>query len=511
MIPTSRRPSPGATFLVLAAGALSFAMLQSLIAPVLSTIQSELDTSQSTATWVMTANLLSAAVFTPILGRVGDAVGKKRTLVAVLLTLAVGSLLAALAPDIGVLIAARVVQGAAGAVFPLSYGIIRDEFPAQRVASAVGTMSAVIAAGGGLGIVLAGPIVDTLGYTWLFWTPMAVVTLAAVAAQLFVPESPVRQPGRINWPAAVLLSGGLVSLLLVVGKGGTWGWSSAPATGLAIAAVTLLSLWIVAELRSANPLVDMRMMRIPAVWRTNLVALLFGAGWFAIFAFLPQFVQTPIGAGYGFGAGITEAGVLMLPMVVTMSAAGVVSGRIEHRVGPRAQLVTATALSMLTAVSLAFAHAEPWQIALASAVFGLAAGLAFSSMTNLIVSSVPAQQTGVASGMNANFRTIGGAFGAALMGSVVTSGLQPTGWPQESAYTTGFLVLAATSVAALGAALIVPSVRRATRTSPPDAEGPLDAVSPPDAAVPPDTAAPPDAEAGPRTAPITRSEPSRAR
>ncbi|MGW1887923.1 MFS transporter [Streptomyces sp. NPDC001970] len=487
MITTSRRPSPGATFLVLAAGTLSFAMLQSLIAPVLSTIQAELNTSQSTATWVMTANLLSAAIFTPILGRVGDAVGKKRTLVAVLLTLAVGSLLAALAPNIGILIVARVVQGAAGAVFPLAYGIIRDEFPAERIASAVGTMSAVIAAGGGLGIVLAGPIVDSLGYTWLFWTPMAVVTLAAAAAQLFIPESPVRQPGRINWPAAGLLSAGLVSLLLVVSKGSAWGWSSARVAGLAVAAVILLSLWIVAELRSVNPLVDMRMMRLPAVWRTNLVALLFGAGWFAIFVFLPQFLQTPTSAGYGFGAGITGAGLLMLPMVITMSVAGVVSGRIQHRVGPRAQLATATTLSVLTASSLAFAHAERWQIAVATAVFGMASGLAFSSMTNLIVSSVPAQQTGVASGMNANFRTIGGAIGAAVMGSVVTSDLQPTGLPQEAGYTAGFLLLTATSIAALGAALIVPTVGHTAR------------------------AGSPVAAAIPRTAPVARSEMSRAR
>jgi MFS family permease len=152
MTSTTRRPSPGTTFAVLAAGVVSFAMLQSLIAPVLPTIQAELNTSQSMVTWVLTANLLSAAVFTPILGRVGDTVGKRRALIGVLAALAAGSLLAAVAPTIGVLIAARVIQGAAGAVFPLGFGIIRDEFPAARVPAAVGGMSAVIAAGGGLGI-----------------------------------------------------------------------------------------------------------------------------------------------------------------------------------------------------------------------------------------------------------------------------------------------------------------------------------------------------------------------
>lgn len=194
MAVTSRRSSRRLTFTVLAAGAGFFAMLQSLITPVLPTIQHDLHTSQNTVTWVLTAYLLSASIFTPILGRVGDMVGKERMLVVALAALALGCLLAAIAPNIGVLIIARVVQGIGGAVFPLSFGIIRDEFPAARVSTAVAAISAIVAVGGGLGIVLAGPIVSTLDYRWLFWIPMVVVGLTAVAAHLFVPESPVRTP-----------------------------------------------------------------------------------------------------------------------------------------------------------------------------------------------------------------------------------------------------------------------------------------------------------------------------
>jgi predicted MFS family arabinose efflux permease len=462
---TTGRPRAEVTFLVLAAGVVSFAMLQSLITPVLSTIQVRLHTTQNTVTWVLTANLLSAAIFTPILGRVGDAVGKKRTLVVVLAALAVGCLLAAVATNIGVLIVARVIQGAAGAVFPLSFGIIRDEFPAARVASAVGTMSAIIAAGGGLGIVLAGPIVDVIGYGWLFWVPMIVVTLAALAAYLVIPESPARYPGRVNWLAAALLSAGLVCLLLAVSKAPSWGWTSTRVIGLLTTTAVVLAAWIIAELRSAHPLVDMRMMRRPAVWTTNLAALLFGAGWFAIFAFLPQFVQTPTSAGYGFGSTVTEAGLLMLPMVGTMFGAGILSGRVERTFSSKAQLATGAAFSVLACTALALAHDQRWQIAAAAAVFGAGAGLAFSSATNLIVTSVPAGQTGVASGMNANFRTIGGSIGAALMGSIVTATPQSTGLPREAGYTNGFLLLAGISIAAIAAALVVPSVRRAAHTT----------------------------------------------
>ncbi|TDC98865.1 MFS transporter [Nonomuraea deserti] len=453
------------TFLVLAAGCATFAMLQSLITPVLATIQAELRTTQNTVTWVMTANLLSAAVFTPILGRVGDTAGKKRALVAVLLALVAGSLLAALAPDITVLIAARALQGVAGAVFPLSYGIIRDEYPPERVAAGVGGISAVIAAGGGLGIVLAGPIVETLGHTWLFWIPMIIGGGAALATHLLIPDSPPRQATHFNRPAALLLSAWLVSLLLAISKGPEWGWTSPAILGLLITAIAATAAWIATELRSPHPLIDMRMMRLPAVWTTNLVALLFGAGQFALFAFLPQFVQTPGSAGYGFGADVTQAGLLLLPMLATMFAAGLTSGRIEPFFSSKTQLATGSALSVLALAAFTVAHDASWQVALMAAVFGAGLGLAMSSMTNVIVTSVPADRTGVAGGMNANIRTIGGAIGVAVVGSIITATPQPSGLPHESGYTSGFLVLAGVSLAAVAAALIVPSSRRTSRAS----------------------------------------------
>ncbi|MFC4020220.1 MFS transporter [Micromonospora sp. GCM10011542] len=461
MAVTSRRGSRRLTFTVLAAGAGFFAMLQSLINPVLPTIQHDLHTSQNTVTWVLTAYLLSASIFTPILGRVGDMVGKERMLVVSLAALALGCLLAAVAPNIGMLIVARVVQGIGGAVFPLSFGIIRDEFPAARVTSAVGAISAIVAVGGGLGIVLAGPIVSALDYRWLFWIPMVVVGLTAVAAYLFVPESPVRNPGRIDWRATLLLSGWLVALLLPISQGTVWGWTSGRVLGLLALAAVLLVGWLVAELRSANPLIDMRMMRLPGVWTTNLVALLYGGSMFSLFAFLPQFMQIPTAAGYGFGASITQAGLLMLPMVVAMFVAGILAGRLESRFPAKAQLATGAGINVVAAALLTVAHDTRWEIVIAGGLVGLAIGLAFASMANLIVGSVPASQTGVATGMNANIRTIGGAIGAAVVSGVITAHPQASGLPREAGFTEGFLVLTVIALAAAIAALAVPSARRA--------------------------------------------------
>lgn len=454
------RTSSRLTFAVLATGAGVFSMLQSLIAPALPTVQHALGTSQSTVTWVMTAYLLSASVFTPILGRVGDLIGKKRTLVGVLLAVLAGCLLAALAPTIGVLIVARVVQGVGGALFPLSFGIIRDEFPAIEVPGRISTLSAVIAAGGGVGMVAAGPIVSALDYRWLFWIPVAVVAGAAAIAVRHVPESPNRASGKVNWAGAVLLSGWLVALLLPLSQAAVWGWGSARVLGLFTLAAALFAVWLWSEARSRSPLIDLRIMRLPAVWTTNLAALLFGAGMYAIWSFLPGFVQTPAAAGYGFGASVTASGLLMLPMLLAMFASGMLSGRLAPRFGAKALLVAGAGAGALALGFLTLWHGTQWQVALVAGVFGLGIGLAFSSMATLIVGSVPAAQTGAATGMNANIRTIGGSIGAALTGVLVTGRLQPSGLPYDSGYTHGFAFLTVLCLAAALAALLVPAAAR---------------------------------------------------
>jgi MFS family permease len=457
------------TFAVLSISVSSFVLLQSLTIPVLARIQAEMGTDQTTVTWVLTAYLLSASICTPLLGRIGDVVGKRKMLVVTLVALSVGSLAAALAPSVGWLIAARVLQGAGGGVLPLSFGIIRDEFR-ERMNGALSVLMSFTAVGFGVGIVIAGPIVDSLGYAWLFLLPMIATAVAASAALLFVPDSPVRTPARLPVTPAVLLAAWLVALLLALSEGNQWGWTSPRILGLFVTAALLLAAWVLVEQRVPVPMIDMDMMRLRGVWTTNVVAGCVGFGMFASFGFLPQLLQTPRAAGYGFGASITESGQLLLPSAVASFLVGFMTARLVAGFGARRVIMTGLVVTGASFVAVGLWHDQTWQLYLATTVQGIGSGLVFSSLAGVVVTSVPAHQTGVASGMNANIRTIGGSIGAAGMAGIVTARIGPAGYPVESGYTIGFCVLGIVMALAAFAAALIPDHRHQPGSRLDDAE-----------------------------------------
>jgi EmrB/QacA subfamily drug resistance transporter len=446
----------GVTFAVLALAAATFAVLQSLVAPALPEIQHELHASPTAVAWVLTGYLLSASVLTPIVGRLGDMFGKERTLVASLAILGAGCLLAALATSIEVLIVARVIQGCGGAIFPLAFGIIRDEFPRERVATGIALISSILGIGAGLGIVLAGPIVDALSYHWLFWIPFALVAVTTIATVFFVPESPIKVPGRVNWLGALLLSSWLICLLVAISEGARRGWGDPLIVGLFVAAVVLLVAWINNEQRAAEPLVDMTMMRIRGVWTVNASAFLVGGGLYSSFILLPQFTETPSSAGYGFGSSVTQAGLFLLPSTAGMLVVSPLAGRLANRVGSRVPLLLGSIATSLAFVWFAFAHSAPWQIYAGSAILGVGIGLAFASLANLIVEAVRPEQTGVATGMNTVMRTVGGSVGSQIGASVLAATVVGTAVPTEHGFTIAFLVAACACGLAALASLAAP-------------------------------------------------------
>jgi EmrB/QacA subfamily drug resistance transporter len=447
------------TFALLAVAGVSYALLQSLVAPALPEMQHALHTSENSISWVLTSYLLSASVATPLIGRLGDMYGKERLLMIVLVLLSVGTVVSALSTSLPLMLAGRVIQGAAGGIFPLAFGIIRDEFPRTRVAAGIGLMSALLGVGGGAGVVLAGPIVDNLSFHYLFWLPLIPIVIATVLTHMFVPESPIRLPGRVNWAGASLMSLGLAAVLIAVSETSTWHWLSAKTIGSIVVGVVLLALWVGSESRSDHPLVDMRMMRIRGVWTTNLVAFLLGFGMYSSFILLPQLVETPRRAGYGFGASVTQAGLFMLPSTLAMLVVGAQTGRLEKRFGSKPPLLAGGTLTLASFVLLAVAHGARWEIYVAAALLGSGIGLAFASMANLIIENVGPEQTGVATGMNTVTRTVGGGFGGAAVASLLAGTVGTSGYPTANGYTAAFGLCAIALAVGVLTGFAIPSRR----------------------------------------------------
>lgn len=441
-MPTSRL-----TFIAVATSFVAVSSLQSLIIPVLTTIGTDLGADAVGQTWMLTAWLISAAVATPLLGRAGDLFGRRRMYLLALAAVGIGSVLSAFAPTLAVMLVARVLQGLGAAVFPLGFGLVRDAFTPQRLAGAIGALSAILAVGSGLGTVIAGPVSAAVGWRGLFALPFLFALTGLVLGWLGLPRTAAHAAGRINGLAAVLLSGWLVALLLPLSSGNRWGWASPAVLVMFAVAAVLATAWVMVELRSSNPLVDMRMMRLPAVWTTNVTALLTGAAMFGMWAYLPRLAEAPVATGYGLGADAATAGLIMLPMLITMASVGFVAGPLSRVVPFGVQLTTGAFLSAASALSIALFHDSVVQLAAAAAVLGLGTGLATSATPNLIVRSVPADQVGIATGMNANLRTIGGAIGTTVFAAAVGASVDASGVPVESGYVTAFVVGAALAFA----------------------------------------------------------------
>jgi EmrB/QacA subfamily drug resistance transporter len=460
------RRHPRITLAVLALGVLAFTLSQTTVAPALPHIQRALGISASAVTWTLSAYLVSASVMTPIIGRLGDMFGKKRLLMVTLAAFAAGSALCAVAGSIGVLVVGRVIQGAAGGLFPLAFAIVRDELPRERVAPSIGLVSSITGIGGGVGLVLGGVIVDNASWHWIFWIALAITLIALVTTYLLVPESPITAPGRVDWGGAVLLGLGLSAPLIGVSQSTTWGWGDARTLGLVALGIPFLAALVAYERRQLQPLLDMATLARRPVLATNAATVMIGFAMFGSFVLIPQIAQLPASTGYGLGDTATVAGLLLQPSTVVMLIAAPISGRIGAARGSRGPLVTGALVTGAALGLLAVAHGTPLELIAGAALMGTGIGLAFAAMPNLIIEAVPQEQTGEATAVNALVRNVGGALGAQVSGTILAgSAVAGAVMPAETGFTTAFAISAGVALVGAALALLVP--RRSRKAADP--------------------------------------------
>jgi EmrB/QacA subfamily drug resistance transporter len=449
------------TLAILVFAGTAFALQQTMIIPALPVLRDELGTTTAWATWLLTGFLLSASVAIPILGKLGDQHGKERLLVISLGVFLLGSIGACFAWDIGSLIGFRILQGAGGAVFPLSFSIIKDEFPPEKVGVAVGAVSAVFAVGGSVGLVLSGVIVDHVSWRWIFAVGAVGMAAAVLLVHLFVPESPIKTPSRVDWRGAALLSAGLLALLLALTEGERWGWLSTPILSLFAASGVALVTWSLVELRVPEPMVDMRMLANRQVLFANLTALIAGFALFGSFILVPSLLQLPSEVvAYGFGASATVTGLYLLPSSVTGFASGPLAGVMGRRMHAKWPLSLGMALGAAGLAFLAVWHSEGWHIVLGMLVLGAGLPMTFAAMAKIIVDAVRPTETGVATGMNTVMRTIGGVVGGQVGAALLVAETTAGGLPSESAYVIAFAIGAGSALAGAFVALLITPRRR---------------------------------------------------
>ena len=458
--PTSARPT--AVLAVLLAAGISFALSQTIVLPALSVLGEQYGASATATSWVVTAYLLSASVSTPIVGKLGDVHGKGRVLTVVLVLFALGGLVNALAGSIELVIAGRVLQGVAAGVFPLSFGIIRDTFPSERVPGAISLISSVFGVGAGIGLPLSGVIVDHTHPSVVFWISLVALP-AAIGAHLVVPRTATVRGMRIDWTGALLLSGALALLLLGVTQAPVLGWGSPGNVALLGGGLALAVGWVVVEQRVEQPLIQLSVLRHRAVLATNVTGLLTGLAMFSGFLLIPQIAQAPTSTSYGLGASVTVAGLLLAPSAVGQLAAGPFAGRLGVRIGFRATLVIGSLLNVAAFTLLAALHDAWWHLALGGLLLGAGVAFAFASMANLIVAAVEQSEVGIATGINTVMRTIGGAFGSAVSTAVLASTAVAGGLPSGGGYRVAFGLAAGMALLAAASALGVPRTTSASQ------------------------------------------------
>jgi MFS family permease len=461
------RPDTGGTrvMVALVVAVFGYALMQTVVVPALKLLADRLHATPTTSAWILSAFLLSSAVLTPLLGRLGDRFGRRRVTLAVLVVYGIGMAGAAAAQNIGQLIAARAVQGAALALVPLSMAILREAMPARRLPFAMGLVSGVVGAGGGAGLIVGGLLADHVSWRYLFVLGAALAVVSRVLAALWVPASAHPASGGIDIPGAVLLGGGLVAVLLALAKGPSWGWSSVAVLSLFALGVVLFVVLIGVERSKDDALLDVGELSDRPMLMTHAAAFLFGAGSYFFYLALPLYAQLKPGAtGVGFGSTITVAGLLMLPGMLAVVPAGMAVGRIARTLGPRWPLAGGWVLFAAGSMLFVLAHGRMWQHAVFYTIVGAGTGLVIGSLPKLIADIVPLSRTGTANGINNIARTVGSAVGTALAAAVIASG--GSGLLPDSTFTTLFWLATAAAAVGIVVALFATRHEATVATSP---------------------------------------------
>ncbi len=462
-IPWPFRSAPAPEWLVIAILALagmSASFMQTIVVPIQAQLPELLAASREDTAWVITVTLLSAAISTPIAGRLGDMYGKRRVALGLLTLLVVGSVVAALSHGLIGLLLGRALQGAVFGIIPLGIAIMRDVLHPNRLGGAVALMSATLGVGAALGLPISAIVSEVTDWHMLFWIAAGLGAANFVLFLWIVPVSTLKTAGHFDFLGALGLSIGLTGVLLAISRGDVWGWASAATLACGLGGIMVLWYWGWRQLRTPNALVDLRVAARPAVLLTNLASVALGFALFSSQVSYPQLLGLPAAAGAGLGLTLLATSIVLMPAGLVMMLMSPISARLQRRFGARPLLISGS-LAILVAYTLSlFLRSEWWHIMLANVMIGIGIGLAYAAMPLLIMRAVPANETAAANGINSLMRSFGTSVAAALVGAILSAWSTSSGgvsFPTDQAFQITFLLGGIAALAAASIAFFIPT------------------------------------------------------
>ncbi|MGW0162850.1 MFS transporter [Mycobacterium sp. NPDC003323] len=471
--PDQRRPlsaHPGVLIAVLCAAGISVSLMQTLMIPLIPELPKLLSASPSDASWAITSTLLVAAVATPVFGRLGDLYGPKPILVACAAVLIVGSTISALSDTLAPFVIGRGLQGVGIPIIPLGISVLRASLPAERVGSAMGLMSSSLGVGGALGLPLSAAVAQQFSWHALFWCAAGLGGVLLMLFLALVPSVPASSSDRLDPLGALLLAGGLVTLLLGITKGRDWGWSSTLTLGMFIASAVIFTVFVIWQLRFDSPVVDLRTSVRPPVLITNVASVGVGFAMFALSLIAPQVLELPPETGYGLGMSMLEAGLWMAPGGVAMMVIAPIAARVAAARGPRFTLfVGCVVIAASYLAGLWLLGGGPQVLAL-NVLISIGVGFAYASMPALINAAVPVSETAAANGLNALARSLGTSISSAVIGAVLAAMTMTAGGhevPTLDGFRVALIIAAGVATVSAVATLFIPAVRQSSESGPP--------------------------------------------
>ncbi|HEY7150367.1 MAG TPA: DHA2 family efflux MFS transporter permease subunit [Solirubrobacterales bacterium] len=448
---------------VLCVGMLMIVLDATIVNVALPSIQQDLGFSQSSLAWVVNAYLIAFGGLLLLAGRLGDLLGRRSVFLAGLSVFTAASLLCAFASSQEVLIAARFIQGAGGALTSaVILGMIVTMFPEPREqAKAIGVYSFVASAGGSIGLLAGGALTQAASWHWIFFVNLPIgVATALLALRLVERDRGIGLDQGADLPGAALVVAALMLGVYTILEAGDYGWGSLHTLGLGAVSLALLSVFVARQARIPNPLMPLRLFRARNVAGANAVQALFVAGMFGMFFLGALYLQRVL----GYDA--LEVGLAFLPVTLAIGTLSLgFSERLNMRFGPKATLLPS--LVLIAGALVLFARAPVngdylTDVLPVMVLLGVGAGLSFPSLMTLAMSGATRDDAGLASGLVNTTLQVGGAIGLAILATLATTRtdhLLGEGEATASALTDGyhlaFLIAAGLVAVAIAVAITV--------------------------------------------------------